>query len=146
VGAAAPRGKDDGMDLKVTRQRVRDARVGRLGTVTPDGHPHLVPCCFALLEDVAYTAVDAKPKSTLELRRLQNIRTNPATCLLVDHYDENWSLLWWVRMDGTARVVSSAADAQRAKDTLMTKYSQYQHVDISGPVIALEISAWAAWP
>lgn len=81
-------------------QRVRDSRVGRLGTVTPEGRPHLVPVCFALLDEVAYTAVDAKPKSTLHLRRLQNIETTPTACLLVDHYDENWSRLWWVRLDG----------------------------------------------
>ena len=134
------------MDLRVAEQRVRDARVGRLGTVTPAGRPHLVPCCFALLGDIAYTAVDAKPKSTLELRRLQNIRATPATCLLIDHYDENWSLLWWVRLDGTARIVRSASEAERAKNVLTTKYTQYDHLDIAGPVVALEITAWVAWP
>ena len=106
----------------------------------------MVPCCFVLLDDVAYTAVDAKPKSTLALRRLQNILASPATCLLVDHYDENWSALWWVRLDGTARVIESTSEAQVAKNALTTKYPQYGHVAIPGPVIALEIAAWVAWP
>jgi PPOX class probable F420-dependent enzyme len=134
------------MDLTLAGQRVHDARVGRLGTITPTGRPHLVPVCFALLDGVAYTAVDAKPKSTLELRRLQNINATPATCLLVDHYDENWTLLWWVRLDGTARVVGSPLETERAKNALVNKYSQYQSVAIPGPVIAIEIAEWVAWP
>jgi PPOX class probable F420-dependent enzyme len=134
------------MDLAVARQRVRDARVGRLGTVTGDGRPHLVPVCFVLLDEIAYTAVDAKPKSTRQLRRLQNIEATPATCLLVDHYDEDWTQLWWVRLDGSARVVASAPEAAHATDALTTKYSQYDSVAIPGPVIALEIATWTTWP
>jgi PPOX class probable F420-dependent enzyme len=133
------------MDLVVARQRVRDARVGRLGTVTTAGRPHVVPVCFALVDDVAYSAVDAKPKSTLELRRLQNIRATPATTLLVDHYDEEWTQLWWVRLDGTARVVGSGPEAAQATAALTAKYLQYEHVAIPGPVIALDITAWVAW-
>lgn len=116
-----------------------------MGTVTTDGRPHLVPVCFALLDEVAYTAVDAKPKSTLDLRRLQNIEATPATCLLVDHYDENWAHLWWVRLDGSARVVGSAPEVARAKVALTAKYPQYDTVAIPGAVIAFEIAAWASW-
>ena len=134
------------MDMVLARQRARDARVGRLGTVTPDGRPHLVPVCFALLEDVAYTAVDGKPKSTRELRRLQNIESTPATSLLVDHYEEAWTQLWWIRLDGSARIVSSAAEAERAELALRAKYPQYEHVAVPGPVIALEVAAWGMWP
>jgi PPOX class probable F420-dependent enzyme len=134
------------MDLLLAKQRVHEARVGRLGTITGDGAPHLVPVCFALLDDVVYTAVDAKAKSTLKLRRLQNIETHPATCMLVDHYDENWTTLWWVRLDGSARVVGSAPEAERATNALTTKYHQYSTVAITGPVIAFEIATWTAWP
>ena len=134
------------MDLKLANQRVLDARVGRLGTVTHDGRPHLVPVCFALVGEVAYSAVDAKPKSSLNLRRLENIHANPETCLLVDHYDEDWTHLWWVRLDGLARVVESAPEEERAKNALTTKYPQYRTVAISGPVIALDIARWVTWP
>ncbi|MGO8863578.1 MAG: TIGR03668 family PPOX class F420-dependent oxidoreductase [Acidimicrobiales bacterium] len=134
------------MDLVCAKQRVRDARVGRLGTVRPDGRPHLVPVCFVLREEIVYTAVDAKPKSTLLLRRLQNIEATPSTCLLIDHYDESWAQLWWVRLDGFARVVGSGPEAQLAKNDLKAKYPQYQTVDIPGSVIALEIAAWVTWP
>jgi PPOX class probable F420-dependent enzyme len=134
------------MDLLLAKQRVHEARIGRLGTITLDGRPHLVPVSFALLDEVVYTAVDAKPKSTLELRRLQNIEANRATCMLVDHYDEIWTHLWWVRLDGSARVVRSGPEAERAKNALSAKYPQYETVAIPGPVIAFEIAAWAVWP
>lgn len=134
------------MDLVLARQRVDDARVGRLGTVTPAGRPHLVPVCFVVVGDVAYTAVDAKPKTTLDLHRLRNIEATPSVCLLVDHYDENWQYLWWVRLDATARVVASTAVAADATTALAAKYPQYGHVPIPGPVIALDITRWTAWP
>ena len=134
------------MDLTLATQRVSEARVGRLGTVTHDGWPHLVPVCFVLLDEVIYTAVDAKPKSTLHLRRLQNIAATPATCLLVDHYDETWTQLWWVRLDGSARVVASVPEAAQATHALTSKYPQYNTVAIPGPVIAIEIATWTMWP
>ena len=96
------------------RVRVADARVARLATVTSDGWPHLVPCCFALDGDVVYSAVDAKPKSTLALRRLANLQANPRAVLLVDAYAEDWSSLWWVRVDGLGRVIESGADRDAA--------------------------------
>lgn len=130
------------------RQRVVEARVARLGTVTAEGHPHLVPCCFALDGDVLYTAVDGvKVKSTRALRRLDNIRHHPATCVLVDHYADDWSTLWWVRMDGRARVVDAgSADELTGVRLLAEKYQQYRDVPPPGPVIAVEVTHWLAWP
>jgi PPOX class probable F420-dependent enzyme len=134
------------MDLTVARQRVREASVGRLATVTRSGRPHLVPCCFVLLGDTAYTAVDAKPKSTMALRRIDNLAAHPEASLLVDHYEEDWAALWWVRLDGTGRVVESPGEGAEAVGALVAKYPQYGQVAIPGPVIALEITAWRAWP
>lgn len=134
------------MDLGLARQRVESAGVARLGTTRPDGRPHLVPCCFVLRDDIVYSAVDAKPKSTLGLRRIKNIVARPAFCLLVDHYDEDWSTLWWVRLDGTGRVVDSRPEVDQAKRALTAKYPQYHQVSIPGAVIALEIATWTSWP
>ena len=89
------------------RRRLREACVARLATVRADGRPHLVPICFALDGDIAYSVVDAKPKTSLALRRLENVRQTPAVSLLIDHYTEDWSALWWIRLDGTATVVES---------------------------------------
>src|SRR5262245_39864365 len=94
------------MDEAEMRTRVRKARVARLATVTPGGAPHVVPCCFAVVGDVVATAVDdVKVKSTPALQRAANVRATPRASLLVDHYDDDWAALWWVRVDGAARVV-----------------------------------------
>ena len=61
-----------------------------------------MPVVFALFDAVIYTAVDAKPKSTQRSRRLANIEANPHVSVLVDHYADDWSQLWWVRADGVA--------------------------------------------
>jgi PPOX class probable F420-dependent enzyme len=89
------------------RERFEKARVGRLATTTSTSRPHLVPVVFALVGDNVWTAVDAKPKSTRELRRLANIESNPRVSMLVDQYEDDWSALWWVRVDGDATVCRS---------------------------------------
>jgi PPOX class probable F420-dependent enzyme len=134
------------MDIADARRRVESARVGRLGTVTAEGKPHLVPCCFVLREDLVYTAVDAKPKSSLALRRIDNISAHRWASLLVDHYEEDWSELWWVRLDGTGRVVDSGDEAEQAKRALAAKYPQYENVAIPGPVIGISVKRWRSWP
>lgn len=128
------------------RARVGAARVGRLATVTAAGRPHVVPCCFVLAGDVVYTAVDAKPKSTLALRRLDNIAAHPHASLLVDFYDDDWRQLWWVRVDGTARVLTGGAERDDALTRLAEKYRQYAETPPPGPMIAIAVSAWRAWP
>lgn len=128
------------------RQRVGVARSGVLSTITAEGWPHAVPCCYFLKGDVVYSAVDAKPKSTLALRRLDNLAANPVACLLVDCYDDDWSKLWWIRVDGTARVLLDGGERDHALELLAAKYPQYQATRPPGPVIALDIAAWRAWP
>jgi PPOX class probable F420-dependent enzyme len=134
------------MDDIEARERLASARVGHLATVTADGRPHVVVCCFALDGDHIVTAVDAKPKSTSSLRRLDHIRAHPATSLLVDHYDDaDWSRLWWVRVDGRARVVSTGAERKRAVAPLVAKYPQYRATPPPGPAIVVEHLTWRTW-
>jgi PPOX class probable F420-dependent enzyme len=124
------------------RARLSEARVGRLATVRADGRPHVVPCCFVLDGDAVVTAVDdAKAKTTLHLQRLDNIGANSAASVLVDHYDEDWSQLWWVRVDGDATVSGD----QHAIDLLQDKYPQYRDRRPPGPVIRIEITSWRGW-
>ncbi len=116
--------------------------MGRLATVTADGEPHLVPVCFALAGGRIVTAVDAKPKATRALRRLDNVRATGRASLLVDHYEEDWARLWWVRVDGPAAVVEPDGDAMAA---LAAKYEQYRAQAPAGPVIALQPERWRSW-
>ena len=90
------------------------------GPVRSDGGPHLVPIVFVLVDDVVWSAVDGKPKSTRALRRLGNIRSDPRVSLLVDHYGDDWSQLWWVRLDGLARVVDLHAPQDPATATRLS--------------------------
>ena len=117
------------------------ARVGRLATVTPDGRPHVVPVCFALHEGRIVTAVDAKPKASRALARLANVRATGRASLLVDHYEEDWTRLWWVRVDGAAEVLES----DRAVDALAAKYPQYRAERPAGPLIAIAPERWRSW-
>jgi len=128
------------------RRRVSEARVGHLATTTTDGGPHVVPCCFVLRRTRLYTAVDAKPKSSGRLQRVRNLETNPAASLLVDHYEEDWANLWWVRIDGTARIRVSGSERDAAFELLAAKYPQYRREPPPGPVIAIDTRTWRAWP
>ena len=106
-------------------RRLADARVGSLATVRADGRPHVVPIVFALDGEVAYSIADPKPKAGLDLLRHRNIRANPAVSMLVDAYDEAWEGLWWVRADGSARVVDEGPERETAIRLLRAKYPQY---------------------
>ena len=101
---------------------------------------------FTIVDDVLYTAVDHKPKTTTELKRLENVRNNPEVSVLIDEYDDSdWSSLWWVRLRGLAQVIDEGPVYQRAIDALVGKYSQYESVRPDGPVIVVELIRWQWW-
>jgi PPOX class probable F420-dependent enzyme len=128
------------------RELFATARVARLATVAPDGAPHLVPLVFAVAGDTVWSAVDAKPKRHTALRRLANVAGEPRVALLADHYEEDWSALWWVRADGTARVVPPDADeGRRALTALTARYPQYAAAPPPGPVLAVDVHRWSGW-
>jgi PPOX class probable F420-dependent enzyme len=143
------------LDPIEARVRLAAAPVGRLATVTPSGAPHVVPVCFALVDDVIYSAVDSKPKTSTALKRLDNVAANPAAALLVDHYEDAWTALWWVRADGVARTLErdvvgdvvgdAGAERQRAIAALRAKYPQYRDHPLADAVMAIEVSRWAGW-
>jgi len=125
------------------RERFSAARVARLATAGADGRPHLVPVVFAVDGDTVYSAVDAKPKRTTALRRLDNVRANPAVSLLVDHYEEDWETLWWVRADGGGRVLEAdEPEARLAVGLLRGRYPQQRAV---GAVLAVDVTRWSGW-
>lgn len=133
------------MDPGTARRLVGAARVARLATVSADGAPHAVPVCYALVGDVVYTAVDHKPKRHSRLRRVANLEATGHASLLVDEYTEDWSRLWWVRMDGCGRVVDDPDEAGRARSALVARYPQYAGRPPEGPVLAIHIDRWVGW-
>jgi PPOX class probable F420-dependent enzyme len=116
--------------------------VARLATVDPSGAPHLVPIVFAVTGDVIHSAVDAKPKRTRHLRRLANIAANPRVSVLADHYEDDWSRLWWVRADGVARVLD---DSPAGLAALVARYPQYRASPPAGPFLEITVDRWSGW-
>ena len=127
---------------------LRDARVGRLATADASGQPLVVPVCFAFDGARCYSAVDAKPKRTRELRRLKNIAANPHVSLVVDVWDEDWSKLCWVIVEARAAVLDEGVELRRAIDLLVAKYPQYRAMGLDGTqgaVIALTPDRVLTW-
>lgn len=134
------------MDEDAARRRLTAAPVARLATAGADGRPHVVPVCFAVDGDRIVSSVDAKPKRGRDLKRLRNVAANPRVALLVDHYEDDWTRVWWVRADGTGRVVDGGADADRAHDLLRAKYAPYRDgVDLLARVLVIDVDAWRGW-
>lgn len=127
------------------RRAFAGARIARLATIRPDGGPHLVPVTFAVAGDTVYTAVDAKPKRTRHLQRLRNLSLEPRCTLLVDHYDEDWSQLWWVRADGTAEVIDRPDPGHHGLRHLADRYAPYAQAPPRGPLIIVTVSSWTGW-
>jgi PPOX class probable F420-dependent enzyme len=132
-------------DAIVLRERVQAASVARLATIDADGRPHLVPITFALDGDSLYSAVDEKPKRSRRLRRIENARARPDVTVLVDHYEDDWGRLWWVRLRGRARVLDDGEEAERALALLSEKYAQYREEPPGRPVLAIDIVEWRGW-
>jgi len=91
------------------------------------------------------TAVDFKPKRTVHLQRLVNIKADPRVSVLTDHYDDDWQQLWWVRADCTASVVDSGQSHGDAVELLSAKYHQYSEKRPTGPVILMNVNRWSGW-
>lgn len=128
------------------RERVAAARVGRLATLRADGSPRLVPVTFVLVDGLVCFAVDeVKPKTTTRLARLADIARDPRVGLVVDHYAEDWSTLWWVRVDGTAEVHEEGALRERALGALVAKYEPYAAAPPDGVVVVINPTRWSGW-
>ena len=131
--------------METMRGLVSSARVGHLATVRRDGRPHVVPICFVLLGEHVYSAVDDKPKRHRRLQRLSNIAATGTASLLVDEYEDDWSRLWWIRLDGRARLVDNPAEAEQAIRSLSGKYPQYRDQPPPGPILVVDVQRWVGW-
>ena len=133
------------LESEEMRSRIDGAMVARLATVGRDGRPHIVPITFALDDDTIYFAVDFKPKKTADLQRLRNIEANPSVSVLVDHYEDDWTKLWWVRVDGGARIVIDGAVFEKGIALLTQRYAPYRSVRPVGPVVAIAVERMTGW-
>ena len=133
------------METAELRRRFASSPVARLSTARPDGSPHVVPIVFALVGDTVFSAVDAKPKRSTDLQRLVNVRAEPRCALLVDHYDDDWRRLWWVRADGHGEVVDVPPAGHPGIQALVQRFSQYRDEPPSGPLLVVTVQRWTGW-
>lgn len=134
------------LDAAQLRARLAVAPVARLATLRADGAPRLVPITFALVEGLICSAVDEiKPKRGPRLARLDDIARDPRVGLLVDHYADDWTRLWWVRVDGTGAVHDSGGLRERALDALAAKYPPYRTARPPGPLLVITPRRWSGW-
>lgn len=133
------------LDEATARRRVRDSDVGFLATVDESEAPHLVPVVFAIESDLIWIAIDEKPKSSYDLKRMRNIMQNPKVALLAQHYESDWERLWWVRLDGEARILEKGPERRSAIQRLQAKYPQHQAQPPPGPVIEIKVKRWKGW-
>ena len=134
------------MTREEARRRFVAVRVARLATADDRGRPHLVPVVFAVSGDTVYSAVDQKPKRHRALRRLANLAVNAQAALLVDHYEDDWEALWWVRAEGLARILTAdTPEGTTALGLLADRYPQYRTSPPAGPVVAIDVERWSGW-
>jgi PPOX class probable F420-dependent enzyme len=133
------------LDRSTALARFARASIASLGTTRESGSPHLVPITFAVDGETVYSMVDRKPKTTTALRRLANIAANPEVSLLVDNYEDDWTGLWWVRVDGSASVSDDVATVTAARTLLQSKYQQYSDQPPDGPAISIAITGVTWW-
>jgi len=127
------------------RARFASVPVVRLGTADGQGRPHVVVVTFAVELDTIYTAVDQKPKSGTNLKRLQNIGENPQVSMLADEYSDDWDALWWVRADGRAVILDDRRQMADPLRLLVNRYWQYREAPPTGPVLAVTVERWSGW-
>jgi PPOX class probable F420-dependent enzyme len=128
--------------------RLSETPVGHLATADANGRPHVIPVCFAYDGSCIYSVLDAKPKrgSLTSLRRVRNILANPHVSLVIDHYDEDWTRLWYLLVQGRAELIESGAEPADAVSLLRSKYPQYRKMDLDGnPVIKITPERATGW-
>jgi len=123
-------------------------RVARFATADPGGQPHIVPICYAVSGDSVYFTIDEKPKRLTDkpLKRIRNLQQNPHVALVVDRYDEDWTQLGWVMVQGEAALLDNGEEHSKAQRLLKARYPQLDEMQISElPVIAIRIKRVVSW-
>ena len=127
-------------------ERFLQARRAFLATCGEDEQPHVVPVCFAVVDKLLYIAIDEKPKSGRPLRRLRNIAENAKVSLTADVYDEDWSRLWWVMLQGSAAVIARGAERPAVLSALRGRYEQYRSMRLEDlPLIEVTVTRILSW-
>ena len=128
------------------------ARRATLATIATDGRARLVPVCYVVDPDRAtlYSPLDEKPKRSqdpLALARVRDIGRDPRVTLLVDRWDEDWTRLVWLRLDGLAALFRPSDPGHTdVVAALRTRYPQYERQRLEDrPMIEIAVERVARW-
>jgi PPOX class probable F420-dependent enzyme len=132
-----------------TRELLDAARVAHLATADQYARPHVIPIVFVIREGRLYFPLDRKPKRDDDwhlLRRVRNIETNGRVSIVVDRYDEDWTKLAWVLIEGVAAILETGEERDGAVRELAMKYEQYEKDGLEGqPVVRVVIERTVQW-
>ena len=127
---------------------LNETPLGHLATADAHGRPYVVPFCFVCDGGQIYSVLDAKPKSAelRRLRRVRNILDNPRVSMVIDHYDPDWSKLWYLLVQGTAKLLEPGQEHASALGKLRAKYPQYRQMDLDdNPMIRISPERVTGW-
>ena len=136
---------------------INTARVARLATIDLECKPHLVPVVFAYDNDrdFYFIPIDEKTKRSRpeNLKRVRNIKENPNVALLIDEYNEDWTKLYFIMIQGKASIIGSNKKLdknemsllKKAHKLLRNKYPQYQKTGVGEYVIMIMPQKVIAW-
>lgn len=128
---------------------IQAQRVARLATADTEGNPHVIPVCYAFDGERFYTPLDEKPKRVSEskLRRVRNIEKRPEVALVIDQYDDDWSRLGYVLIQGRAELLQPEhALHGRSLLLLRERYPQYRTMALEKyAVIAITPGHIVSW-
>jgi PPOX class probable F420-dependent enzyme len=133
---------------------VDKARVARLATVDSECKPHLIPVVFVYDNNYYFIPIDDKHKTSTpeKLRRTKNIRQNSNVVLLIDEYDEDWTKLYFIMIQGNASIIGGKKLEQhemvlleKAHKLLYEKYLQYEKIGVGGYVIKIHPKKVISW-
>lgn len=132
-----------------SRALLGSARVAHLATADQYARPHVVPIVFVLHGDLLYFPLDRKPKREDDwhmLRRVRNIETNGRVSVVIDRYEEDWTNLAWVLLEGVATILETGEERDNAAEQLADKYAQYGGGKLEGcPVVRIAIERTVRW-
>jgi PPOX class probable F420-dependent enzyme len=142
------------IDDTCIKEIVEKARVARLATVDSECKPHLIPVVFVFDNNCYFIPIDEKHKrSTPEkLRRTKNIQQNSNVVLLIDEYNEDWTKLYFIMIQGNAKIIGGKKLEQnekvlleKAHRLLYEKYLQYEKIGVGGYVIMIDPKKVISW-
>jgi PPOX class probable F420-dependent enzyme len=135
--------------LSLVEKIIDQMPVARLAQLDDEGAVQVLPFVCARVGNTFWSPIDGKPKKHAGLRRLEWIAEHPQVCVLFDHYADDWSQLWWLKLFcNAASYQGDHEDWDKAIQAVTGKYPQYTETPLFlGPptMIRFDVTGWKSW-